>query len=326
MLSWEIVTWLLLPNFFREYCSMPYLKSIKEIRSLVAKYIKNNTKTLWLDTEVADYDTRNPRLSLIQVLDDGTDLTGEKVYILDVLEQPEIVTEFINEIMINSSIEKVFHNAKYDLRFLGKKKAKNVTCTLEMAKQIPYYILPLPNYQLKTLAIELCNFPSVDKQQQTSDWGIRPLSDEQIEYAYLDCIILAQVHSRLLKITQNTDIDAATEDLSMLGEKYVELEQQWKLLKSEFEHLQERIKLAMQAQDLAETSHFKLNSYERTTTKVPFSELVRLIETKNVDLDFDITLTKDIQKNLGDNLQQLAIDVSKTNTIRLISKQGEGEE
>lgn len=305
---------------------MPYLKSIKEIRSLVDKYIKNNTKTLWLDTEVADYDTRNPRLSLIQVLDDSTDLTGESVYILDVLEQPEIVSEFIDEIMINSSIEKVFHNAKYDLRFLGKKKAKNVTCTLEMAKQIPLYILPLPNYQLKTLAIELCNFQDIDKQHQSSDWGIRPLSEAQIEYAYLDCIILAQVHSRLLEITQKIDFDAATEDLNLLGEKYVELEQQWKLLKSEFEHLQERIKLAMQAQEKSETSHFKLNSYERTTIKVPFSELVRLIETKNVDLDFDITLTKDIQKNLGDNIEQLAVDVSISNTIRLISKQGEGEE
>ncbi len=305
---------------------MPYLKSRKEIRSVIAKYIKNNTKTLWLDTEVADYDTRNPRLSLIQVLDDGTDLTGESVYILDVLEQPEVVSEFIDEIMINSSIEKVFHNAKYDLRFLGKKKAKNVTCTLEMAKQIPYYILPLPNYQLKTLAGELCDFQSIDKQHQGSDWGIRPLSEEQIEYAYLDCIILAQVHSRLLEITKKTDFDATTEDLNLLGEKYVELEQRWKFLKSEFEHLQEQIKLAMQAQDKSETPHFKLNSYERTTIKVPFSELVRLVENQNVDLDFDITLTKDIQKNLGDSIEQLAVDVSKTNTIRLISKQGEGEE
>lgn len=305
---------------------MPYLKSRKEIRSVIANYIKNNTKTLWLDTEVADYDTRNPRLSLIQVLDDGTDLTGESVYILDVLEQPEVVSEFIDEIMINSSIEKVFHNAKYDLRFLGKKKAKNVTCTLEMAKQIPYYILPLPNYQLKTLAGELCDFQSIDKQHQGSDWGIRPLSEEQIEYAYLDCIILAQVHSRLLEITKKTDFDATTEDLNLLGEKYVELEQRWKFLKSEFEHLQEQIKLAMQAQDKSETPHFKLNSYERTTIKVPFSELVRLVENQNVDLDFDITLTKDIQKNLGDSIEQLAVDVSKTNTIRLISKQGEGEE
>ncbi|MGB3652542.1 MAG: ribonuclease D [Rivularia sp. (in: cyanobacteria)] len=302
---------------------MPYLNSASEISSLVAKYTKS--KTIWLDTEIADYDTRNPRLSLIQVLDDGTDLTGESVYILDVLEQPEVVDEFIDKIMINSSIEKVFHNAKFDLRFLGKKKAKNVTCTLEMAKQVPYYILPLPNYKLKTLATSLCHFQDIDKQQQTSDWGIRPLTEEQIEYAYLDCIILAQVHLRLLEITQKINFDAATVDLSLLSAKYVELEQQWKLLKSEFEQLQEQVKQAMMAQNVSETPHFKLNSYERTTTKVPFSELVRLVETQNVDLDFDITLTKDIQKNLGDNIEQLAVDISKTNTWRLTSKQTESD-
>ncbi len=303
---------------------MPYLKLKDEIRSLVAKLSK--AKTLWLDTEVADYDTRNPRLSLIQVLDDCTDLTGKSVYILDVLEQPELVTEFIEEIMINPSIEKVFHNAKYDLRFLGKKKAQNVTCTLEMAKAIPYYVLPLPNYQLKTLAVELCHFQDIDKQYQSSDWGFRPLSEEQIEYAYLDCIILAQVHLRLLELNEKINFDATTEDLSLLGDEYIELEQQWKLLKSEFEHLQERIKLAMQAQNLSETLYFKLKSYERTTKKVPFSELVRLVETKNLDLDFDITITKDMQKNLGDNLQQLAVDISKTSSLRLTSKQAEDEE
>ncbi|MBE9213318.1 ribonuclease D [Plectonema cf. radiosum LEGE 06105] len=303
---------------------MPYLKSASEIRSLVAKYTK--VKTLWLDTEVADYDTRNPKLSLIQVLHDCTDLTGESVYILDVLEQPFIVEEFIEKIMMNSSIEKVFHNAKYDLRFLGKKQAKNVTCTLEMAKQIPYYILPLPNYQLKTLAIEICHFQDIDKQQQSSDWGIRPLSEEQIEYAYFDCIILAQVHLRLLELTQKLNFDAVSEDLSLLGAKYIELEHQWQLVKSEFEHLQERVKQAMVAQQLSETPNFKLNSSERTTIKVPFSELVRLVETQNVNLDFDITLTKDIQKNLGDNIEQLAVDISKTTSLRLISKQAENEE
>lgn len=179
---------------------------------------------------------------------------------------------------------------------------------------------------MKTLARELCNFQDIDKQYQSSNWGIRPLSEEQIEYAYLDCIILAQVHLRLLELNKTINSDATAEDLSSLGDKYIELEQQWKLLKSEFEHLQERIKQAMQAQNLTETSYFKLNSYERTTKKVPFSELVRLVETKNLDLDFDITLTKDMQKNLGDNLQQLAVEISKTSSLRLTSKQSEDEE
>ena len=303
---------------------MPYLKSADEISSLFAKYTL--AETLWIDTEVADYNTRNPKLSLIQILDDCMDLTGESVYILDVLEQPEVVTEFIEKIMMNNAIEKVFHNAKYDLRLLGKKKAKNVTCTLEMAKKIPYHILPLPNYKLKTLAVELCHFQNIDKQQQSSNWGIRPLTEEQVEYAYFDCIILAQVHLRLLELNQKDNFDAATVDLNSLGARYAELEQQWKLLKSEFEHLQERVKEAMLAQNISETDYFKLNNSERTTTKVPFSELVRFAETQNLDLDFDITLTKDIQNSLGEKIEQLAVDISKTSSWRLTSKQGEGEE
>ncbi len=47
--------------------------------------------------------------------------------------------------MVNASIKKVFHNPNYDLMLLGNKKARNIICTLEMGKVIPYHILPLPN-------------------------------------------------------------------------------------------------------------------------------------------------------------------------------------
>ncbi len=144
--------------------------------------------------------------------------------------------------MINSAIEKVFHNASYDLKLLGNKKAKNITCTLDIAKKIPYYLLPLPNYQLKTIATSLCSFNNIDKQEQTSDWGKRPLTEEQIEYAYLDCIYLAQIHSNLLDLQAQANPEPATEDLILLSTRYSQLEQQWKLLNSEFEHLQERMK------------------------------------------------------------------------------------
>jgi ribonuclease D len=297
---------------------MPYLTSASAIRSLVSEYTRSST--LWIDTEVADYKSSNPRLSLIQVLDDPTDMSGDRIHVLDVLELPDVVAEFIEQIMINPAIEKVFHNASYDLKFLGNKKAKNVTCTLEMAKKIPYYILPLPNYQLKTLASKLCNFQSIDKQEQTSDWGQRPLTEEQIEYAYLDCIYLAQVHMHLIELNAKINPDPATEDLIALAARYQEVEQYRKLLNSEYEHLQERIKKAMQAQNLSETSDLKLTGYERATVKVSFAELVRLIQTQDINLDFPITLTQKMQKDLGKNLEQLSVDVEKSTAWRLITK------
>ncbi|MCC5655436.1 ribonuclease D [Nostoc sp. XA010] len=302
---------------------MPYLTSAREISAIVAEY--TSAKTLWIDTEVADYKSRNPRLSLIQVLDDPKDMSGDRVYLLDALDQPNIIAEFIEKIMINSDIEKVFHNASYDLKFLGNKKAKNITCTLDMAKKIPYYLLPLPNYQLKTIATSLCSFNNIEKQEQTSDWGKRPLTEEQIEYAYLDCIYLAQIHSNLLDLEAQASPDPATEDLISLSSRYSQLEQQCKLLNSESEHLQERMKKAMQIQNISETAYYKLTSYERTTVKATFTELARLAQNEGINLDFPITLTQKLQKDLGQNLEQLSVDIEKTTSWRLNSKTQEND-
>lgn len=302
---------------------MPYLTSASEISAIVAEY--TNAKTLWIDTEVADYKSRNPRLSLIQVLDNPQDMSGDRIYILDVLDKPNIIAEFIEKIMINSAIEKVFHNASYDIKLLGNKKAKNITCTLEMAKKIPYYLLPLPNYQLKTIATALCSFNNIDKQEQTSDWAKRPLTEEQIEYAYLDCIYLAQIHLNLLGLQAQASPEPATEDLISLSTRYSQLEPQYKLLNSEFEHLQERMKKAMQAQNISETSDHKLTSSDRTTIKASFTELLRLVQTQDIDLDFPVTLTQKLQKDLGTNLEQLSVDIEKTTSWRLTPKTQESE-
>ncbi|MDJ0648050.1 MAG: DNA translocase FtsK [Xenococcaceae cyanobacterium MO_188.B19] len=175
-----------------------YLKTAKEILDLIS-YIEA-CKTLWLDTEIADWNTKYPRLSLIQVLADPQDITGESSYILDVLDKPEIVSEFIIRIMVNPNIQKVFHNASFDLKYLGKERAKNVTCTYKIAKKITKQVLGTSNLKLKTLAVELCNFPQAEiEKEQGSDWGKRPLSIQQIKYAKMDTVYLARVHHYLLE-------------------------------------------------------------------------------------------------------------------------------
>jgi len=297
---------------------MTYLTSTSEINHRINEYIK--AKTLWIDTEVADYNTRHPRLSLIQILDEPRDMSGKNIYLLDVLDKQSVIDNFINKIMVNPQIEKVFHNASYDIKLLGKGKTKNITCTMEMAKKVPYYLLPIPNYQLKTLATTLCKFQDIDKQLQVSDWGQRPLNEEQIEYAYLDCIYLAQVYLGLLDLHSQIFPNPAKEDLASLGERYIHLEHECKLLNSELEHLQTRIKQAMQVHQLSETSHFKLTSYERNTVKVNFAELVNFVQSKNLNLDFPITLTQKLQKDLGENIDSLTTETSVNNTLRLTPK------
>lgn len=303
---------------------MLYFTEIDKVKDLVNEYSKR--QLLYLDTEVADYNTRKPKLSLIQILDNFTDVSGDSVCILDVLEQPKIAEIFIEEIMFNSAIEKVFHNSSYDLKLLGKTKAKNVSCTLEIAKSIPYYLLPVPNLQLRTLAEKLCYFPNIDKTEQSSDWGQRPLTESQLQYAKMDPIYLAHVHQRLLELTQLSSPDPEQEDVTALAQRYREIEQQWKLLDTEIDHIQNRLKAAMQAQELSETKYFQLSSYERTTKKIAFNQLARLAEIHGIDLEFPVTLTQNLQKDLGELVAELPVEEEKTTSWRLTPKEQEDEE
>jgi S-DNA-T family DNA segregation ATPase FtsK/SpoIIIE len=177
---------------------MHYLTKDKEIQEAIYQFTAY--PTLWLDTEV-DYLSRTKRLSLIQVLFNLEDQTGESAYILDVLDKPKLINEFVELIIINPDIEKVFHNATFDISYLGGKElAQNITCTLKIAKTISLEVLGTSNRKLKTLAKELCNFSDVDEKEQTSDWGQRPLRSKQLNYAKMDVVYLAQVHQTLLKI------------------------------------------------------------------------------------------------------------------------------
>ncbi|MCT7971405.1 DNA translocase FtsK [Laspinema olomoucense] len=179
---------------------MFYLTRPAEIQAAIAQFAAH--PILWIDTEVADWYSPVPRLSLIQVLAQETDCTGEFAYILDVLEKRELVQEFIGKIMANPDIEKVFHNASYDLRFLGKSQSQNVTCTLKWARTLKRDRLGVSNFKLKTLAAELCQFSDIHPEEQSSDWGQRPLSQGQLRYAKMDPVYLAQVYLKLKQFTK----------------------------------------------------------------------------------------------------------------------------
>ncbi|WP_159786590.1 DNA translocase FtsK [Sodalinema gerasimenkoae] len=173
-----------------------YLCQPNEIKAAIHRL--SHTSQLWIDTETADWWTKFPKLSLIQVSDDGRDRRGDSVYILDVLQQPDCIRLFIERIIANPEIEKIFHNANYDLRFLGKPTAQQITCTLKLARTLGKEQLGVSNLKLKTLAAELCQFSNIDSESQGSDWGQRPLKQRQLYYAKLDVVYLAQVHRHLL--------------------------------------------------------------------------------------------------------------------------------
>ena len=175
---------------------MKYLSTEYQIETAINELTQ--TKSLWLDTETADWQTGHPRLSLIQILANPQDKTGEDVILLDILDKPTLINLFTERIMKNPALKKIFHNASYDLKYLGgKDNAQNVTCTFRLAQKIGKNTLRTSNLKLKTLAAELCNFDIVDHEGK-SDWGQRPLTDSQIIYATMDVVYLAHVHRCLL--------------------------------------------------------------------------------------------------------------------------------
>jgi ribonuclease D len=285
---------------------MQYLTQPDEIHEAMTKFA--SARILWLDTEIADYKSGKPKLSLIQVLDDVTDTQGDRVLFLDLLDRSELIYEFIDKIMLDPTIEKVFHNASYDRQFLGKSKAKNVTCTWEIAKKIPYYILPVANYQLKTLAEQLCHFSNIDKTQQTSDWGQRPLTAKQLEYAKMDVVYVAQIHQQLLQLSQRLEIDPDDENLAALTLRYRQIEHRWKVLDTEFKHLKDRLKQAMASQNVPELNGFKLSIQERKHKKIAFDKLAKFTQEYGVNLDFPIRLTQELQKEMADIIAKIPVE------------------
>jgi ribonuclease D len=164
----------------------------KKFLAAIAKWRRE--PQLWIDTEVADWRTSAPRLSLLQVRAS----TGPNI-VVDVLEKPMrqiLDEEFIPQIMANKKIEKWAHYARFEQRFLGQDRVENLNCTFEMARAFPYYRLPLRSLSLAALVKNFFD-EEADKTLQKADWGVRPLSQAHIEYAASDTEWCYRIYKKL---------------------------------------------------------------------------------------------------------------------------------
>ena len=178
---------------------------------------------------------------------------------------------------------------------------------------------------LKTLAESLCNI-AVDKSLQDSNWGQRPLTATQLSYANLDPVYLYMVHQKLLQLKLVSNPNPNNENIALLAERYLKLKQQLQIIESECNHFDFKLKAAMQAQNVSETNSLKISSVERHTFKVEFNQLAEIANQNRINLDFPITLTQKLQKELGEILDQLNLQEEGSSSWRITVKPPESEE
>ena len=102
----------------------------------------------------------------------------------------------LRALMANPDVLKIFHFARFDVamlqRYLGVVTAP-VYCTKIASKLVRTYT---DRHGLKDLVRELANV-DLSKQQQSSDWGARDLTEAQLAYAASDVLHLHEIKAVL---------------------------------------------------------------------------------------------------------------------------------
>lgn len=143
-----------------------------------------------IDTETLGLNPYRDRLCVVQLSPgDGT---------ADVVQIPAsgIASPNLVKLLSDPNRLKIFHFARFDLAVLFhtfKVMAAPVYCTKIASRLVRTYT---DRHGLKDLSRELLNI-EVSKQQQSSDWGAKDLSEAQIAYAASDVLHLHALKEKL---------------------------------------------------------------------------------------------------------------------------------
>ena len=144
-----------------------------KLQALVKELSKQSIVAV--DTESNSLHAYREQVCLIQFS------TSETDYLVDPLTLDDIT--ILGEIFASSKIEKIFHAAEYDLICLKRDFDFHVTNIFDTRWAVR--VLGYNRDGLDGLLSERFDI-QVNKKYQKADWGKRPLSDEQVNYARLD--------------------------------------------------------------------------------------------------------------------------------------------
>jgi ribonuclease D len=128
-----------------------------------------------MDTEAASFHRYRDRIYLLQVS------SRSETAVVDPLAVPDLSE--LGEWLADPAIEKVFHDADYDLRILDRDYGFHARHLFDT--RIAAQLLNEPGVGLAAL-LEKYSGVKLDKRFQRADWSMRPLAPGMLEYAASD--------------------------------------------------------------------------------------------------------------------------------------------
>ena len=150
-----------------------------------------------IDTETMGLNINRDRLCLIQ-LSSGDGIAHLVQISKKTLDKQENFPN-LKKIFKNPNSTKLFHFARFDMAVIEKNICKlngPIFCTKIASKLSRTFGA---KHGLADLCKDLLNL-ELDKQNQTSDWGLETLSESQLKYAASDVLYLHQIKSKLDQI------------------------------------------------------------------------------------------------------------------------------
>ena len=148
-------------------------------------------KSVAIDTETMGLLHKRDRLCLVQLSE------GDGVCHLVQMSHPIRPAPNLTRMLLDRSVEKIFHYARFDLAslylWLGVLCEGPIYCTKIASRLTRTYT---DHHGLKALCRELLG-TDISKNEQSSDWGAEALTDGQKSYAASDVLYLHGLKGRL---------------------------------------------------------------------------------------------------------------------------------
>ena len=144
------------------------------------------SSTVAVDTEGASFHRFVDRIYLLQMS------TRELTAVLDPLAIGKPAA--LGRILESDKIEKVFHDADYDLRLLHQDYGWNTRKLFDT--RVAAQLLGIRAFGLAAL-LERSFGLKLDKKHQRADWSMRPLPKDMLDYASQDTMYLLELRDRL---------------------------------------------------------------------------------------------------------------------------------